>query len=173
MSSLTVRLRPDMAEESLERKLVYDEAMRALALQPVLLNELRSRSGILFGVANVATAFLGGQALEGGRSFSWWSWGAIVAFVGTALLTISVLWPRSDWVFQMGTRSLLEGYVDDYQQHGDPADIDEMRADVALHAEQHFDANQKRLNGMYLLFEFAAMTLVVEIVLWLADLGQR
>jgi hypothetical protein len=79
-------------------KLAYDEAVRALSQQQTVLDNFRTRAGILLSAAAIATSFLGGQALRQG-SMSAWSWLAVLGFVGLSASTLLILWPRRDWEF--------------------------------------------------------------------------
>jgi len=54
-------------------ELAYDEAVRALSQQQSVLDNFRTRAGILLSGAAIATSFLGGQALRSDALNSW-SW---------------------------------------------------------------------------------------------------
>jgi hypothetical protein len=47
-------------------ELAYDEARRALDAQESVVNELRTRSGVLIAAAAITTSFFGGRALSDG-----------------------------------------------------------------------------------------------------------
>lgn len=47
-------------------ELAYEEAKRALDAQESVVNELRTRSGILIAAAAITTSFFGGRALDDG-----------------------------------------------------------------------------------------------------------
>jgi hypothetical protein len=140
----------------------YNEALRGVQQQQVVLGDLRGRAATLLGVASVATSFLGGIALSDG-SPSNPSWFAIGAFVAVGLLTISILLPRKGWIFRLSARALIRDYI----EAESPVNINEMHRDLALHIESHFEQNEKRLNRLFWLFRASSATLVVEILLWL------
>jgi hypothetical protein len=60
--------------------LVFEEAVRALDDQRSVLDNMRTRSGIVLSAAAVTTSFFGGLALRDG-SPGWLGWAAVVAFV--------------------------------------------------------------------------------------------
>lgn len=66
-------------------ELAYEEAKRALDAQESVVNELRTRSGILIANAAVTTSFFGGRALEDGEiAAAGWVAIACFAVVGRA-----------------------------------------------------------------------------------------
>src|SRR5205823_9240082 len=87
------------------QELAYVEAVRAIEEQSRVLASLQNRAGTLLAAASLVTSFLGGRALGG--SFHVWSIAAIVAFVGTSILTIGVLWPRQRWRFDIRPAALI------------------------------------------------------------------
>jgi len=80
-------------EKDLLYKVAYDEAVRALSEQQVVIESFRSRAGLLFSAAAITTSFLGGQALRCGNS-NFASWLALCCFVAVAIASLVVLWPR-------------------------------------------------------------------------------
>jgi len=81
------------ADKSILYKVAYDEAVRALSEQQSVVDSLRTRAGLLFSAAAITTSFLGAQALDGGDS-SLVVWPAMTGFVGVALASLAILWPR-------------------------------------------------------------------------------
>ena len=148
--------------------LAYEEALRGVVQQQAVLTDIRGRAATMLGAAAVSTSFLGGIALQDQKPTGW-SWVAVGAFVAVGLLTIWILLPRRGWTFRMSARKLIREYVE-----GDkPADLPEMYRDLALHLENHFEANQKRLGQLFLRLRVASGILVGEIVLWLFVLAGR
>ena len=94
---------------------------------------------------------------------------AIGTFVAVGLFTIWILLPRRGWIFRISARSLIRDYVEAER----PADLPQMYRDLALHLENHFEGNQKRLDRLFWLLRGASVLLVAEIVLWLFVLGER
>jgi hypothetical protein len=147
--------------------LAYEEALRGVVQQQAVLTDVRGRAATMLGVASISTSFLGGLALRDQRPIGW-SWLAIGAFVAVGLLTIWILLPRRGWTFRMSARSLIKDYIEVER----PADLPEMYRDLALHLENHFEGNQKRLDRLFWLLRSASVLLVAEIVLWLFILGE-
>jgi hypothetical protein len=74
-------------------KLAYDESVRGLDMQSAALDELRNRTGLLIAAATVASAFLGAAALAHQPATYWLNICGLLAFFGTILLCLAVLWP--------------------------------------------------------------------------------
>lgn len=147
-------------------QLAYNEAVRALSQQQSALDGFRTRAGILLSGAAIATSFLGGQAL-GGRPPSTWSWIAIGAFAGLGLLALAILWPRKDWEFVVSPRQLIATYVESQQ----PLTVPQIHRDLALHMQNSWRANDRRLGVLIWLFRGASTLLTVEVVAWIVDLA--
>jgi hypothetical protein len=77
--------------ESIE-EIIYAEAQRGLALQVVLLNELRSRTGIMLAVATATSAFLGAAAINHGGLHAWGVL-ALASFAVAIGCCLAALWP--------------------------------------------------------------------------------
>lgn len=73
--------KPTTTDERLA--LVFRESLRALEQQAARRDDLRNRAGSLVASASIATAFLGGQSLDGATSFAASTWIAIAAFAAT------------------------------------------------------------------------------------------
>ena len=148
--------------------LAYEEALRGVVQQQAVLTDLRGRAATLLGAAAVSTSFLGGIALQEQKPTGW-SWVAIGAFVAVGLLTVWILLPRRGWTFRMSARKLISEYV----ECDKPADLPGMYRDLALHLENHFEANQIRLSQLFWRLRLASALLVGEIVVWLYVLTER
>jgi hypothetical protein len=154
-------------------KLAYDETVRAIAGQANVLDGLRSRAGVLLAAASLVTAFLGGQALalpivKNGvveRSpIGGWGVVAVVAFVGVAFLTITILWPYQ-WRFAMGAGPILAAGADP-----DPISFDDAQAQLAKYHEENYDLNEPKIDRLFWVFRVACLLLTVETVAWILDL---
>ena len=124
-------------------KLAYDEAVRGLSQQQSVLESFRTRAGILLSAAAIATSFLGGTALQDGE-LTRWSWLAIVVFGLVGLAALFALWPRKDWEVFAAPRRLIETYV----ETASALDLAAIRRDLALHMEDSYDENAKRLQRL-------------------------
>jgi hypothetical protein len=149
-------------------ELAYHEAVRALSHQEAVLDNFRTRAGILLSAAAIATPFLGGAAVGDG-DFSAWSWVAVGLFGGVAALTLVILWPWKDWEFVAGPRRLIATYV----ETDDPLPLHRIHRDLALHMEDSYDENEQRLEVLLLAFRGASLFLAAEVVAWVVDIATR
>lgn len=148
--------------------LAYEEAVRALSQQQSVLDNFRTRAGILISGAAIATSFLGGQALDDAE-FSVWSWLAIISFLGLGLLVLLILWPRKDWEFAAVPRRLISIYIETEE----PLPVSRIHRDLALHMEDSHTQNDRRLGRLILYFRAASALLILEVATWIADLAFR
>jgi hypothetical protein len=154
-----------MADET--EALAYSESLRPITQQQAVLDDLRSRAGLLFSATSIATAFLAGVALRT-QGMKPESWIATICFVGVGLLVLRVLWPQAGWIFQLSARVLIESYVE-----GDhPATLPEMHRELALHMENHYETNKAKLDRLFWFYQAASVLLILEIVAWLVDLAR-
>ena len=145
----------------------YQEALRGVTQQQDVLKDIRGRASTLLGVASISTSFLGGLALEKHKPHGL-GWIAIGAFVLVGGLTLLMLLPQRGWVFRFSAKRLISDYVEAQPA----AELSDMQRDLALHLENHYVANDKRLDGLFWLFRIASTVLVVEIVIWLLLLSR-
>jgi hypothetical protein len=145
--------------------LAYTAAIRYLDQQASVMDNLRSRAGILLSAASIATGFLAGVALADGRSISLWGWGATIAFIAVAGLCVSVLWPKHGWRFSPNPKTVVRQYVDP-----EGITLAQAQRDLALHMERAWGSNQGKLRTMFRSFRIACILIGLEVVLWIADL---
>lgn len=149
----------------LAEQVIYEQTERAIVQQQESLASVWTRVGILLSVAAIATSVLGGQALRD-ESVSCWGILAIIAFAGIGVMAMAILWPR-EWTFRHDTAALLADF------EGDRSD-DEMAAmykALAESAEIDYDANQTKIDVLLVLFQISGALLVIEVGLWLGELG--
>jgi hypothetical protein len=84
-------------------KVAYDEAVRALSEQQIVIDSYRARAGLLLSTGAVTTSFLGAPALQGAGLFSWL---ALAGFVAMAAALLAVLWPRK-WEIATSPRDVI------------------------------------------------------------------
>lgn len=146
-------------------KLAYEEAIRGWSLQSKVLDELRSRTGVLLAATSVASAFLGSADLTRHQAFSFWSICALVVFCASVGCCVLVLLPKLGWKFTNEPDSLLKLYVEDGKS------IDYMYESLAKDAEEYRVENDEKLNAQFFAFTWASVALGVSVVLWLIDLN--
>jgi hypothetical protein len=153
------------SDQEARTALAYEAAIRSLDQQAAVVDNLRSRAGILLSAASIATGFLARIALADDRSLSTWGWLAGGAFVALVGLCVSVLWVRNEWKFSPHPKKLVGHYVD-------PEGVTLARAqrNLALHMGRAWDTNREKLRWMFWLFMAACFLLGIEIAFWIADL---
>src|SRR5215216_3311766 len=114
--------------------LIYGEAQRGLALQPVLLNELRARTGILLALITASTAFLGALVIDNDK-FGCWGIAAFGFFAVAIFCCLMVLSPRRKWNFAGGARKLTRHYCERKRADGADWTLEAVQRDLALHLE--------------------------------------
>jgi hypothetical protein len=122
---------------SSREELAYAQSVRALDHQARVLDELRSRTGVLLAGASIVASFLGAQALSGADLDLLGGLG-LLAFLAVIALSIWVLWPSGGWNFAMSATVLLEDWVDVER----PGGLAAMQRFLAEKMEGHWDANQ-------------------------------
>jgi len=135
----------------------YDASVRALDKQESLLDELRSRTGILLAASSLATSFLGRDAFAGDAS-EILIVVALVAFVFSIGASVYVLLPRDDLVFSLVGSHVFESL---YESAGDEAEIHRR---LAYDLDRFWEANDKKMQRLFRAFRLGATALVVEIL---------
>jgi hypothetical protein len=146
--------------------LAYNESVRAWALQSSVLDEVRSRSGVLVSAASVSSAFLGSQAVASKQPWAGANLAAIAVFGVVILLCIYVLWPAKSWIFVHNSERLIETYLKDDTTANDM--YERMTIDNARYRRK----NSKRIEYRFLAFRIACFGLAAEIILWLVALHE-
>jgi hypothetical protein len=149
------------ADNDLLYKVAYDEAVRALSEQQVVIDSFRTRAGLLLSAAAITTSFLGAQALNGGDS-NLATWLAMTGFAGVAAISLAILWPRQ-WEFTANPRDVIQTYI----EADEPAPIEELHRDLSLHMHNSYLENRKGLEQLAVFFQVASGMLTLEVILWI------
>ncbi len=149
------------ADKDILYRVAYAEAVRALSEQQVVIDSFRSRTGLLLSAAAITTSFLGAQALRVG-DVTPPAWLAIAGFVGVALTSLAILWPRR-WEFSTGPAKIIDAYV----EAKEPLPIESLHRDLSLHMYSSYNANQIGLGQLAIFFQLASALLTAEVVLWI------
>jgi hypothetical protein len=150
-------------ERSAAYELAYEEGVRALDEQRVVIDAFRTRAGLLLSAAAIATSFLGGAALQSGPSLL--TWLAIAAFVLLGGGVVLILWPRGDWEYAARPRRVIESYIEP-----DALELPLIHRDLAYHMDASYLLNRGHLRHLVRLFRACSILLVVEIVAWVMAL---
>lgn len=136
--------------------------------QQQVLDNLRSRSGLLLAAASIVTSFLGGSALAGG-GLSIIGWSGVGVFVLSTVSVVYILLPRGGWTFSMDADDLTKRYVKS-QRHWT---LPEVHLDLSRWWHKYIAANQKKIDTLMYVYQAAALFLMVAILLFLLDLWVR
>lgn len=142
-------------------RLAYETALRALDKQERLLEELRSRTGLLLAASSLAASFLGRGAFEGPGS-PIVAVLALLAFVVSIAASVYVLLPKRELIFSQSGPGLYEGL------YAERTDLAEVHRRLAYDLFRFWESNDKKVRPLIRAFTLAAFALVVEIVLLVA-----
>jgi drug/metabolite transporter (DMT)-like permease len=148
------------------KKLAYDESIRALQQQSSVLDDLRTRTGIVLAALSITAGFLGAKALEN-PGLTTWSWAAIVCFALAGVFSLCVLWPSGKWSFTSNAKIILEDLSRD-----DSITLDEMYGTYGEANQEAWESHDRdRLKPLIWFFRLAVIFLVLQVGFWLAALG--
>jgi hypothetical protein len=150
-----------VAKEALY-KVAYDEAVRALSEQRVVIDSFRNRAGVLLSVAAITTSFLGAQALRGDPSL--FSWLALTGFVGVVAALLAVLRPR-EWEVAVNPRAVIATYIEPAVS----APIEDLHRDLSFHMYRSY--LEKGLEKLLVFLQIANVLLAIEVALWIAAIA--
>jgi hypothetical protein len=139
-------------------RLAYEASIRALDQQHRLLEEIRSRTGVLLAAASLSASFLGARAFDGHASVAL-SVLALVALVVTLLVGILILVPREELVFSVSGSVLYADLFD----VDDPA---EQHRFAAYWLDQFWERNEPPIRQLNERFKIAAAALAAQILCW-------
>jgi hypothetical protein len=144
-------------------EIVYSEALRAVSDQQVALDALHARTGTVASAGVVAAGLAGARSAAAGFWFG--SVLVLVAFLGVAVLTGAILWPRRTWRFHFQASKLLWDYVEGPK----PLPPNLMKRDLALYLERYFEANGSTIKRLAMFFGASIVLLFIEIgaLVWL------
>lgn len=145
-------------------KLAYEAALRGLDKQEGLLEELRSRTGVLLAASSLAASFLGQQAFQNPSPRSL-AITALVAFVASIAASVYILLPKKDLIFAERGAGLYEGL---YVVRNDMAEVYRR---LAYDLDRFWESNDDEIRWLVRAYTVAAGALVVEILSLAALLG--
>ena len=149
------------ADKDILYRVAYDEAVRALSEQQVVIESVRSRTGLLLSAAAITTSFLGAQALRVG-DLGPPVWLAMAGFGGVALVSLAILWPRR-WEFTPGPGEVIDAYID----ADEPLSVEALHRDLSLHMSSSYSENRIGLGQLAVFFQVASCLLTAEVILWI------
>lgn len=146
-------------------KVAYDEAVRALVEQRSVIDSLRNRAGLLLSAAAITTSFLGARSLGPGE-LGLTSWLATGSFVGVAVVSLIILWPRR-WEFEVDPVRVIETYVGAEE----PAPVAKLHRDLCFRMRHSYLENRTGLYQLAAYFQLAIFLLTTEVILWVVALA--
>src|SRR5712691_381348 len=144
-------------------RVAYESALRSLDKQERVLDEIRSRTGVLLAASSLAVAFLGRSASNHPAS-------ALVATAATAFAvtigaSVYVLLPKSTFFFSVSGRAVLE------ELYEFRSDVGEIRRRLVYDMERFWETNDRVMQKLFRAFRLASLALVIEVVLLLATVS--
>jgi hypothetical protein len=140
--------------------IAHEEAGRALDKQERVVEELRSRTGVLLAVSSLAVSFLGRSELE--QSNDAVVIAALAAFAVSIGACIYVLLPKSTLFFALSGPAVFEEL---FEFRENPAEIHRR---LAYDMHRFWEANDRVLQRLFVAFRIAAVALIIEIAVLLA-----
>lgn len=141
---------------SLER-IAFESAIRALDKQEKLVEEIRARTGILLAASSLAASLFGRDAFSDVQPLGL-AITALVAFLVSLAASLTVLLPRSGFVFALSGSAVYEGL---YEFAEDEAEIQRR---LTYDLQRFWDDNDSRLSPLIMGFRIAALSLGVEVL---------
>lgn len=152
-------------DEPVYERLAYEAAQRALDKQEKLIEELRSRTGLLLAAASLAASFLGREAFADNpkRGLAVL---ALIAFLIAVGASLYVLLPKTDkFVFALVGAGLYEGL---YEVRND---LGEVYRRLAYDLDRFWEENDVELQKLFNGFRLSALGLSAEVVILIAMVG--
>jgi hypothetical protein len=154
-----------MDENADAYRLAYDEAVRALSQQEGIVEDFRTRAGLLLSTAAITTSFLGAQVLGAGRPGAA-AWLALACFAGLGGAVLGMLFPAREEL-AADPKRVVSGYIE--REH--PFSLAEIYRDLAIHMENSRAENTVILGHLSTAFRVACGLMAAEVVLWIVALA--
>jgi hypothetical protein len=144
-------------------QIAYEASLRSLDKQAEVLNELRSRTGLLLAASSLAASFLGERTLDEGVLGL--TALALIAFAVAVGASLYVLLPRGDVVFSLEGPTIYERFFEFADN------LTEVHRRLAYDLDHFWEANNATLGRMRFWFRIAVVGLAAEVALLLASVG--
>ena len=144
-------------------RLSYESSLRSLDKQEGLVDELRARTGLLIAASSLAASFLGQPALA--RAGTILTALALSAFAHSVASSLYVLIPKRGLVFSVAGSGLYEGLFEFRD------DMTEVYRRMAYDLDRFWEANDRKLQRLFLAFTVAALALGAEVILLLSSIA--
>jgi hypothetical protein len=139
--------------------LAYELSQRMLAQQEMRLDELRARTGTLLAASSVATSFLGPRAIDH-NGVNTLALLALTAFAVSVIGSVSILILNPRLVFGVRGTRLFE------EERAREESIADVHRRLGYWLELFFDKNQTTVDRLFLVYQIAAVAVLVEVIVW-------
>lgn len=156
------------SDRSRAYEFVFRESARAVSEQAGVLESLRTRAGTLVAVSALVTGFIGEPAMSDGAIGVAGAL-ALGALLVVVTLNLFILWPVRDWYSTFDTPKLLTDYV----EADEPARMDEMHRDIALHIDNGRKKNSTKLRLRHRIYAVAVVVLGLELAAWTLEIAPQ
>jgi hypothetical protein len=154
------------AEHAARLAFIYQEALRGLAHQQGVVENMSNRAGSVIFAASFVTSLLGARALSDGAGP--WDWLAMAVLFAIGGLVAFMLWPYHNYVFRFDPADLLQRYAD-----GDaPTAMSEIHRTLALQIKRDMAANWRIVQRLRLALQVSLLLLLLEILAWFLAIAQ-
>jgi hypothetical protein len=136
--------------------LAFELSQKRLDKQETVLEELRSRTGVLLAASSLAASFLGNEAF--GPGWEPLAVAAVAAFLTSMVAAVYVLLPRKGLIFALVGSAVYE------QLYGLEGGTEEVHRRLAYDMDRFWEANDLKIRRLRHGFEVAASALVVEVL---------
>jgi hypothetical protein len=137
--------------------LAFRLSEKRLDKQETVLEELRSRTGVLLAASSLAASFLGKEAF-GASGWGPLAVAAVAAFLITMAASLYVLLPREGLIFALVGSAVYE------QFYGLEGGEQEVHRRLAYDLDRFWEANDLKIRQLRRGFELATAGLVVEVL---------
>lgn len=145
---------------------VYAESLRSLTQQATVLDNIRTRAGLVITGANVVTALLAAPAIKD-RGLTTGAIIALILFGAVGVLSLLMLLPQKGWNFRFAATEIL----DRIEKQPD-ATLADIQRDLARLNDDSYDQNEQKLSRLFLWLRLASLCLFVEAGLWVLVLAK-
>jgi hypothetical protein len=160
---------PDLA------KLAFEQGTKALSAQVATVDNARTRFGVLLGGGNIATAFLGKDAVSRGiPSGSPIDPAFVVGIIAFVVFVGACMYgfvPRGGWTFDLSAQTILDRGQPEPEGEG-MTTMAEVHENLAQWSEVYLDANARLLQKLYWAMFVAVAAILVEFVAFFAILAK-
>lgn len=122
---------------------VLQESIRAISDQQSAVTLLGTRAGFVASAAALVASLSGDELLDGAQPNLWLKLG-LVSYLGVAIMTGYILWPRRKWRFHFSAARLHWLYL----EGPDPLPVELMQRDLALHLESYVQQNAAQIDRL-------------------------